>query len=97
MTAPVARLRGVTHWYGDLLALDGVTLDIPAGCMAGFIGPDGAGKSTLLALVAGAKREQAGTIEVLGGNMGRTWFCSPYSQVMNSICTAPPRYQLPCS
>jgi len=71
VTAPVARLRGVTHWYGDLLALDGVTLDIPAGCMAGFIGPDGAGKSTLLALVAGAKREQAGTIEVLGGNMAR--------------------------
>ena len=35
--------------------------------------------------------------EVPGGNIGRTWFCSPYSQAMNSICTAPPRYQFPCS
>src|SRR5678815_1795127 len=35
--------------------------------------------------------------DVPGGNIGRTWFCSPYNQVMNSICTAPPRYQLPCS
>src|SRR5215475_13859790 len=35
--------------------------------------------------------------EVFGGNMGRTWFCSPYSQSIKSICTAPPRYQLPCS
>ena len=31
------------------------------------------------------------------GNSGRTWFCSPMSQSMKSICTAPPRYQLPCS
>ncbi len=35
--------------------------------------------------------------EVPGGNIGRTWFCSPSSQSMKSICTAPPRYQLPCS
>src|SRR5260370_19698953 len=31
------------------------------------------------------------------GNIGRTWFCSPYSHATKSICTAPPRYQLPCS
>ncbi|HXQ30306.1 MAG TPA: ribosome-associated ATPase/putative transporter RbbA [Gemmatimonadales bacterium] len=68
---PVATLRGVTHWYGDVLALDAVTLDIPAGCMAGLIGPDGAGKSTLLALVAGATQGQGGTLEVLGGNIAR--------------------------
>ena len=34
---------------------------------------------------------------VFAGNIGRTWFCSPISQSMNSICTAPPRYQLPIS
>ena len=34
---------------------------------------------------------------VPGGNIGRTWFCSPLSQAMKSICTAPPRYQFPCS
>jgi hypothetical protein len=34
---------------------------------------------------------------VSGGNIGRTWFCCPCSHAMKSICTAPPRYQLPCS
>ena len=37
--------------YGDVVALDDVTIDIPAGCMVGFIGPDGVGKSTLLSLL----------------------------------------------
>ncbi len=66
---PVARLVGVTHRYGVMTALAGITLDVPAGCMAGVIGPDGAGKSTLLGLIAGAKRRQRGEITVLGGDM----------------------------
>lgn len=67
--APVARLVSVTHRYGGTRALDGVSLDLPAGCMAGCIGPDGVGKSTLLGLIAGARAMQSGTIEVLGGDM----------------------------
>ncbi|MGE0874497.1 MAG: ribosome-associated ATPase/putative transporter RbbA [Burkholderiales bacterium] len=65
----VARLASVTHRYGKTLAADAVSLDIPAGRVVGLIGPDGVGKSTLLALVAGARRMQQGTIEVLGGDM----------------------------
>ena len=65
----VARLAGVTHRYGKTVALDGVDLNIPAGCMAGVIGPDGVGKSTLLGLVAGARKLQAGSVKVLGGDM----------------------------
>ncbi|WP_225028615.1 ribosome-associated ATPase/putative transporter RbbA [Xinfangfangia pollutisoli] len=68
---PVARLTGVTHRYGAVAALQDVTLDIPAGCMAGLIGPDGVGKSTLMALVAGVRQLQAGQVMVLGGDMGR--------------------------
>jgi ribosome-dependent ATPase len=41
----VARIDGVTQRYGAAVALDTVTIDIPAGCMVGFIGPDGVGKS----------------------------------------------------
>ncbi|HQR60518.1 MAG TPA: ATP-binding cassette domain-containing protein, partial [Methylophilaceae bacterium] len=66
---PVARLSGVTHRYGKVPALDGVDLEIPAGCVVGFIGPDGVGKSTLLALVSGAREIQTGRVEVLGGSM----------------------------
>jgi ribosome-dependent ATPase len=46
-----------------------VTLKIAAGKMIGFIGPDGTGKSTLLGLIAGARKMQKGSIEVLGGSM----------------------------
>ncbi|SKA16480.1 ribosome-associated ATPase/putative transporter RbbA [Consotaella salsifontis] len=66
---PVVRLADVSLSYGKTRALDGVTIDLPAGCMVGFIGPDGVGKSSLFSLVAGARAIQAGTIEVLGGNM----------------------------
>ena len=66
---PVARVGGVTHLYGKTRALDNVTVDIPAGCMAGIIGPDGVGKSTLLGLIAGARMMQTGSIETLGGDM----------------------------
>jgi ribosome-dependent ATPase len=70
MTQPsVAQLSAVTHRYGAVTALDDVTLDIPAGCMAGLIGPDGVGKSTLLALVSGVRRLQTGSAQVLGGDI----------------------------
>ncbi len=65
----VATLSGVTHNYGQIAALDDVTLDIPAGCMAGLIGPDGVGKSTLLALVSGVRRLQTGDVHVLDGDI----------------------------
>ena len=53
--ACVARLQGLQLRYGKTLALDDVTLDLPAGRMVGLIGPDGVGKSSLLSLVAGAR------------------------------------------
>ena len=69
MTEPVARLRAVSHRYGSVRALDRVDVEIPAGGIAGLIGPDGVGKSTLLGLVAGARAIQAGAVEVLAGDM----------------------------
>ena len=67
--APVARLHEVQLRYGKTTALDGVTLDIPAGVMVGLIGPDGVGKSSLLALLSGAREIQQGRVEALGGDM----------------------------
>jgi len=65
----VAQLAGVTHRYRKNLALENIDLTIPAGCMAGLIGPDGMGKSSLLALVAGVRKIQQGHVTVLGGEM----------------------------
>jgi ribosome-dependent ATPase len=69
MSSPVARLEGVTHRYGSVLALDDVTLDIPAGTLVGVIGPDGVGKSSLLSILAGARHIQRGNVQVLDGDM----------------------------
>ncbi|HEX2473651.1 MAG TPA: ribosome-associated ATPase/putative transporter RbbA, partial [Lacipirellulaceae bacterium] len=72
--APVARLTNVSLQYGKTRALDAVTLDLPAGCMVGLIGPDGVGKSSMLSLIAGSRRIQDGTVEVLGGDMADAGF-----------------------
>ena len=66
---PVVRLQDVRQHYGKTQALAGITLDVPAGCMVGLIGPDGVGKSSLLSLIAGARAVQAGRVQVLGGDM----------------------------
>ena len=66
---PVVRLQDVRQRYGQTQALAGITLDVPAGCMVGLIGPDGVGKSSLLSLIAGARAVQAGSVQVLGGDM----------------------------
>ncbi|VVE16021.1 Ribosome-associated ATPase [Pandoraea horticolens] len=67
---PVVHMAGVTLRYGrKTVALNDVSIDIPANGMVGLIGPDGVGKSTLLSLIAGARAVQTGTVEALGGNM----------------------------
>ncbi|MGA0596326.1 ribosome-associated ATPase/putative transporter RbbA [Enterovirga sp. CN4-39] len=67
--AAVARFEHVTHRYGDTVALDDASLDLPASRMVGIIGPDGVGKSTLLAIVSGVRRIQTGKVQALGGDM----------------------------
>ncbi len=66
---PVASIRGLTHRYGKVRALDEVSLHIPSGVMVGIVGPDGVGKSTLMAIVAGSRKLQQGEVSVLGGNI----------------------------
>ena len=76
----VARLDDVSQRYAGAVALDAVTIELPAGCMVGLIGPDGVGKSSLLSIVAGARQIQSGKVFVLDGDMAdaahRTAICS---------------------
>ncbi len=67
-TAPLARLDGVSRTFGDVVALDDVSLDIGAGEMLGLLGPNGAGKTTLLTLLTGQRRPSAGTVQLFGGS-----------------------------
>jgi ABC-2 type transport system ATP-binding protein len=55
-------LRELTVRFGDHLALDGVTVDAPAGRVTGVVGGDGAGKTTLLRCLVGAVAPDAGEV-----------------------------------
>ena len=67
--SPVVSVDDVTQRYGKMVALDGVTIDLPGGCMVGLIGPDGVGKSSLLSMIAGARQIQSGRVVVLDSDM----------------------------
>jgi len=64
----MARAVEVTRHFGDVAALDGVSLDVPAGQLVGLLGPNGAGKTTLLSLLTGLRRPTAGRVELFGGD-----------------------------
>jgi ABC-2 type transport system ATP-binding protein len=61
-----ARVRDLCFSYDDRLALDGLSLDVPAGSIFGLLGPNGSGKSTLLSLLIGRRRPASGEVAVLG-------------------------------
>jgi ribosome-dependent ATPase len=66
----IAKVTNVSHRYGATVALDDVSIDIPARIMVGVIGPDGVGKSSLLALIAGVRKIQEGEVLVFDKDVG---------------------------
>ena len=59
-------LRDLRKTFGDAVALDGLTLSVPAGSIYGFLGPNGAGKTTTLRILAGLAHADAGVVRILG-------------------------------
>ncbi|MCG3205515.1 MAG: Ribosome-associated ATPase [Elusimicrobia bacterium] len=68
-TKYVASVSGLSHSYGRKRALDNITLNFPADCMVGLLGPDGVGKSSLMSILAGVRVVQKGDAQVLGGDI----------------------------
>jgi ABC-2 type transport system ATP-binding protein len=64
--SPAMSLRGLTKRYGERTAVDGLTIDVPAGVVAGFVGPNGAGKTTTMAMLLGLVTPTDGDGSVLG-------------------------------
>jgi len=62
MSAAALSLRDVAVWFGGVHAVDGVSLDVPAGAVVGLIGPNGSGKTTLLDAISGQVRCTNGTV-----------------------------------
>jgi ABC-2 type transport system ATP-binding protein len=70
-TLLAVRARGITKRFGDVVALDGVDLDVAQGQIHGLVGPNGAGKTTLLGLLLGLAVADSGRLEILGTPVGR--------------------------
>jgi len=83
---PILRTEAVSKRFGGTLAVNGVTLSIATGAVAGLIGPNGAGKSTLFDILAGDQRPSSGRVLLRGraveadpvhtrlaGGLGRTF------------------------
>jgi len=66
--APAVSARGVVRRFGDVVALDGLSLEIGRGELYGLVGPDGAGKTTLIRALAGLIDVDGGEVRVLGAD-----------------------------
>lgn len=67
------RARGITKCFGEVVALDGVDLDVAQGQIHGLVGPNGAGKTTLLGVLLGLAVTDSGSLEILGTSVGRAF------------------------
>jgi ABC-2 type transport system ATP-binding protein len=64
------RCRGLKKRYGDVVAVDGLDLDVVAGECFGLLGPNGAGKTTTVEILEGLLQPDAGELEILGMRWG---------------------------
>ncbi len=71
MTAPVVELAEVSKRFGDVVAVNAVTLDLVQGEILSILGPSGCGKTTLLRLIAGFEHVDAGDIRIEDGSVSR--------------------------
>ncbi|MEE8393035.1 MAG: ABC transporter ATP-binding protein [Rhodospirillales bacterium] len=68
--AGMIALKGLTKKFGNLVAVDGISLSVNSGEVLGFLGPNGAGKSTTMKMVTGFLPPTSGTAEVCGFDVG---------------------------
>ena len=65
-TRPALRVANLRKTYKDVVAVDGIDLDVPAGQCFGLLGPNGAGKTTTIEICEGLTEPDSGDVEVLG-------------------------------
>ncbi len=86
MTVPLLQIRGVTAYYGKIVALKGVDIDVHRGEIVTLIGANGAGKSTLMMTIFGDPRARDGAIVYEGRDITRL---PPYEIARLRIAQSP--------
>jgi putative spermidine/putrescine transport system ATP-binding protein len=79
---PAVRLKDVSRYFGEVRALDDISLDILDGEFFSMLGPSGSGKTTCLRLIAGFDQPTAGSIELHGREVGNL---PPYEREVNTV------------
>ena len=81
-SAPDISVKGLTKRYGEVVAVDGIDLEISAGEFFTMLGPSGSGKTTTLRMIAGFETPDSGTIELAGEDVSRL---PPYDRPVNTV------------
>jgi len=82
MATPAVRLEGVEKRYGDVVAVDGIDLDVRDGEFFSMLGPSGSGKTTTLRMIAGFERPTAGRVLLHGRDVTDT---PPFNRDVNTV------------
>ncbi|MBI2872632.1 MAG: ABC transporter ATP-binding protein [Chloroflexi bacterium] len=77
---PVIETQALTKWYGRVLAVDGLSLQVPAGGVFGLLGPNGSGKSTTMSMLLGLVKPTSGTMRLFGRDVR-----DGYQQVLRRV------------
>src|SRR5207247_2019465 len=80
--APAARLEGVRKRFGDVVAVDGIDLEVRQGEFFSMLGPSGSGKTTCLRMIAGFEAPTEGRILLQGADVTRL---APYERDVNTV------------
>src|SRR5690348_6813113 len=76
------RLRGLRKEFGDVVAVDGIDLDVLDGEFITLLGPSGSGKTTVLRMIAGFELPTAGTVQLGGQDVTSR---APFERDVNTV------------
>jgi putative spermidine/putrescine transport system ATP-binding protein len=80
--APAVRLDGIRKSYGDVVAIENLSLEIRPGEFFTMLGPSGSGKTTTLRVIAGFEKADAGRVELHGADVTDS---APYERAVNTV------------
>src|SRR6195256_1090687 len=80
--APAVRLVDVRKTYGDVVAVERLSLEVRAGEFFTLLGPSGSGKTTTLRVIAGFELPDSGTVELHGTDVTSS---APYERAVNTV------------